>query len=178
MKKIDIGQMITIFANVGVIVGIIFLAVEVKQNNRQLELQSYQAWVALNIQINSALMDPEISAITYAGNSDSINLSEDTFVTHAMSHLALFQIAQSTDYLYRAGSLDRELWEAEMNRTAGILTQPGVRQWWDAGGRTQVTPRFAEFLESIQTDIAIWSWNPDEGYFRDDGLIRSRQIEQ
>ena len=34
-------------------------------------------------------------------------------------------MAQSVDYLYRSGSLDRELWEAEMNRAAGILTAPG-----------------------------------------------------
>ena len=33
MKKIDLGQTITIAANLGVIAGIIFLALEVQQNN-------------------------------------------------------------------------------------------------------------------------------------------------
>ncbi len=33
MKKIDLGQTITILANVGVIAGIIFLGVELRQNN-------------------------------------------------------------------------------------------------------------------------------------------------
>jgi len=36
MKKIDLGQTITILANVGVIAGIIFLAIEVQQNTASL----------------------------------------------------------------------------------------------------------------------------------------------
>jgi hypothetical protein len=170
MKKIEVGQAISILANFGVIVGIVFLAIEIRQNNQQLALQSYQAWVASNLQINAYFMDPEISAITAKGNADSKNLSRDSFVAHAMSHLALFQMAQSTDYLYRSGALDRELWQAEMNRAAGILAAPGVRQWWDAGGRTQVSPGFADFIESVQSDIATWDWRPETGYFRNDGL--------
>ena len=36
MKKLDLGQTITILANVGVIAGIVFLAIELRQNNRLL----------------------------------------------------------------------------------------------------------------------------------------------
>ncbi len=43
MKKIDLGQTITILANVGVIAGIIFLGYELQQNN---ELLTAQARVA------------------------------------------------------------------------------------------------------------------------------------
>ncbi len=34
MKKIDLGQMITVLANVGVLAGIIFVAYEIRQSNR------------------------------------------------------------------------------------------------------------------------------------------------
>jgi hypothetical protein len=40
MKKIDLGQTITILANIGVIAGIVFLAVELNQNNQLLEAQT------------------------------------------------------------------------------------------------------------------------------------------
>ena len=39
MKKIDVGQTMTILANLGVIIGIAFLAVEINQNNSQLAAQ-------------------------------------------------------------------------------------------------------------------------------------------
>jgi len=42
MKKIDLGQTITILANLGIIAGIAFLAIEVQQNNDQLRIQARQ----------------------------------------------------------------------------------------------------------------------------------------
>ncbi len=39
MKKIDLGQTVTILANVGVIAGIVFLAVELQQNNELLRVE-------------------------------------------------------------------------------------------------------------------------------------------
>ena len=40
MKKIDLGQTIQLIANVGVLVGIIFLAIEINQNRAALEEQN------------------------------------------------------------------------------------------------------------------------------------------
>ena len=40
MKKVDIGQALAVLANVGVIAGIVFLALEVQQNNRFLSAQA------------------------------------------------------------------------------------------------------------------------------------------
>ena len=37
MKKIDLGQTVGILANIGVIVGIVFLAIEIRQNNELME---------------------------------------------------------------------------------------------------------------------------------------------
>ncbi len=80
---------------------------------------------------------------------------------------------QSADYLYQARLLDRDLWEAEMNRAAGVLAMPGVRAWWDAGGKTQIAPRFAEFLESLQTKITYWNWEVGRGFVGGDKLAYS-----
>jgi len=158
---------------IGVVVvttSLIYLAKQVRQNNKQLESQSYQAWVASNLQINMSMSDPALSAIIAEGNSDSANLSDKSYVAYAMSHLAIMQMAQAADYLYRSGSLDRHLWEGEMNRAAGILAMPGVRQWWDAGGNTQLTEGFVRQMESTRSNIAYWTWNPERGYFRTEDI--------
>lgn len=173
MKLDKSNQWLALLANIGVVAGIIFLAFELQQNNKQLELQSYQSWVAANLEINAALTDPALSEIMALGHLNSTNLSNESFIAYAMLNMSVIQMAQSTDYLYRAGSLDKELWEAEMNRAAGILAFPGVRQWWEAGGRTQLTPGFVEFLESIESNIDTWSWDKDRGFFQDNGLIQS-----
>ncbi len=81
------------------------------------------------------------------------------------------QMAQATDYLFRTGSLDRDLWETEINRAAGILAIPGVRQWWEAGGNTKLTPRFVKLLESTQSSVAYWNWDSERGFFRGDIFV-------
>lgn len=40
MKKLDLGQAVTVLANLGVIAGIAFLAIEVQQNNELLAAQA------------------------------------------------------------------------------------------------------------------------------------------
>ena len=54
-----------------VIASLIYLAKQVRQNSKQLESQSYQAWVTANLQINMSISDPALSAIIAEGNSDS-----------------------------------------------------------------------------------------------------------
>lgn len=158
---------LVLLTNIAVIAGIVFLAVELRQNTKQLELQSYQSWVAVNTELNIAITDPLLSATVSQGHADSANLTSETYIAYAMFHMSMLQMAQSTHYLYREGSLDRELWELEMDRAAGILSIPGVRQWWDAGGRTQLTPRFVEFLESREPGVTIWYWDDVRGYTSD-----------
>jgi hypothetical protein len=159
---------------VGVLVvtaSLLYLAKQVRQNSKQLESQSYQAWVDSNVQINMSMADPELSAIVAKGHFDTTKLTDETYVAYAMSHLAMLQMAQAADYLYRSGSLDRELWEGEMNRAAGILAIPGVRQWWDAGGNTQLTEGFVERLEATQSSIAYWTWDSERGFYRTEDIV-------
>ena len=155
---------------IAIVITLIYLAVQLKQNTNSVKAAAYQDWVASNLGINMAMSNPAQSQIVAAGNMDSSNLTGDTWVAFAMMHIAMMQMGQSTDYLYRSGSLDRELWEAEMNRLAGVLSAPGVRQWWDHGGRTQLTPRFAEFLESTQSSIEYWNWDAERGFFGGDKM--------
>ncbi len=167
------NRWLTLITNFAVIAGIVFLAVEIRQNTTQLETQSYQSWVSANMEINTAIADPELSAIVSRGHPNSANLTSDSYIAYAMFHMSFLQMAQSTHYLYLQGSLDKELWEAEMNRAAAIINIPGVRQWWNAGGNTQLTPSFVEHLESLDPSATKgWNWDKERGYYYDENLFR------
>lgn len=51
MKKFDFGQTLNTLANAGVVAGIIFLAVELNQNNELLELEA-RATLSENLQLS------------------------------------------------------------------------------------------------------------------------------
>ncbi len=50
-----------------------------------------------------------------------------------------------------------------MGIKAGLLTPPGVRQWWEAAGRGQVTPEFAELMESTPPG-PMFGWTAEKSY--------------
>lgn len=156
---------------VAIVATLIYLAIQIRQNTASVKGSAYQQWVAANLELNMAATESTQSDILVLGNTDSANLSNESFVSFAMWNLGLMQMAQATDYLYRTESLDRDLWETEINRAAGILAFPGVRQWWDAGGNTQLTPRFVKLLESTQSSIAYWNWDSERGFFRGDVFV-------
>ena len=153
-----------IVAAIAVVVTLIYLTVQLKQNTSSLKANAYQGWMSANMQINSALSSPEQAKMIAAGNIDSANLTKDNYVSFGMLNISLMQMAQSIDYLYRTGSLDHELWKTEMNRAAGILSMPGVRQWWEAGGKTQLPPSFVKYIESIDPNLHYWDWEPEHGF--------------
>jgi hypothetical protein len=171
-----LNQWLTLLANVGVLAGIVFLAVELQQNTHQLKLQSYQAWQAANNEINMTIADLDLAAVVSAGHQDSTNLTRENYIAYAMFHLSMLQMAQSTHYLYLQGSLDEELWRSEMDRAAGILNLRGVRQWWDAGGRTQLAPGFVEFIEDFEIEKSRrWNWDEDRGFYPDNFIAPNEE---
>lgn len=111
-----------------------------------------------------ALMDPSLTKTFERGLVDPTELTQDDHIPYAMWHMGVMQMVQTLDYMYRAGSLDRDLWESELNRAALMLTLPGPRQWWDAGGKTQLTPRFVQIMESIEPKATAWGFIEGRGF--------------
>ena len=144
---------LSIIANMGILAGLILVAVQINQSGTSIAGSSYEMWVAANIELNMASTESDLARTLQQGNSDSASLTADNFIQYAMWQFSFFQMVQATDYLYQQGSLDRSLWETEIKRAALFLTLTGVREWWDAGGRTQLTPEFVALLESTPSTI-------------------------
>ena len=73
MKKIELGQMITVLANIGVIAGILFLGYELRQNtlvSRAAALQSIAEKI-IEWQTATALDDDWIRIITFLESDGS-----------------------------------------------------------------------------------------------------------
>ena len=166
-----VGAISEIIGAIAIVITLIYLAVQIRQNTASVRAAGYQEWLAANLELNTAFENQALSRLFVLGNADSSNLNDESFISFAMWNLGVMQMAQATNYLYRSGSLDRELWEAEMNRAAGILAFPGVRQWWEAGGKTQLTRSFVKQLESTQSNISYWNWDAERGFFAGDEYV-------
>ena len=149
---------------IAIVVTLIYLAVQLKQNTASVKANAYQEWVAANIELNMTMAQPLQSEAIATGSYDPGSLTQESSLAFAMWHMSLMQMTQATEYLRQTGSLDDDLAATEINRAAAILSMPGVRQWWDAGARTQLTPQFVKLIESTTSNMTEWKWEQGKGF--------------
>jgi len=118
MKKIDLGQTIAILANLGVIAGIVFLAVELQQNNRLLDAQvSYNLLLHRTRSSNEVYYNPEFAAFSFKVESDEELSPVEQFRLNARNKQNL--LGFEWEYLqYRSGNLGYlplDRWRTFMN---------------------------------------------------------------
>jgi hypothetical protein len=151
MKRIEFGQLITILANVGVIAGIVFLAIELRQNNEYMAANAkydmFQNQVAFLDQIASS---PELSELVVRA-MDSEELSRADHLRLQMLAIKSLRNWQWEFEEYQAGRLELGQlpvgqWRAIFNRQPGFISLP-IDEIWDPGTIRQTNPAFAKFME-------------------------------
>ena len=144
MKKIELGQAITILANIGVIVGIAFLAVEVSQNNDELAAQTRNRMFELRADI-------ELDYIRNVGGIADIYNKMNT--AQELTRIEGNRIAsrrmhalRSLDFMYREdpqGTLqEADFW------IVMFQSDPGLLEYWDSTKEAR-DPELVRLFEQV-----------------------------
>ena len=146
-KKIDLGQTITIFANIGVIAGIVFLAIELQQNNALLETQVRREFYENRIANASDIIRDASLADIYAKfrTGEELTVSEEIRMEQIIRRI-FFNLEWEYDQ-YQRGQLERLPlygWKT-IFRTSGVK---GMQIWENgAEGFRETSPDFVRFIE-------------------------------
>lgn len=111
MKKIDLGQTVTILANIGVIAGIVFLAVELRQNtavtigSAELEVTNLQTEWHLRLAENA-----ELARLYYMGQIDPSALTDNERIQYRYIVAGLFLFIEGIYKQYRRGFFPADGW--------------------------------------------------------------------
>jgi len=151
VKKIDLGQTLGILANLGVIAGIVFLGIELQQNNKLLRAEA----IGTVLETRLARQDQVLSGVDLAAllqrNETQETLSpEDMIRMHASRAQGL--IGWQRDYfLYKEGILPEEYFRANFSvMRSAIFSEGGVwsgRDNWEMWSTTSSSPDYREFVE-------------------------------
>jgi hypothetical protein len=147
MKKIDLGQTITILANLGVIAGIVFLAVEMQQNNVLLEAEARKSRTDIRrAAFSMQIENPELLRIANKSRAGEV-LTDDE-----LSMLRLFWDFLFSGWQQGYGDYQSGLMElAEMRNVAeGVPFErwSGMREYWFRT-KTRYQPDFVEWLDEV-----------------------------
>lgn len=158
MNSSKINEWLTLIANVAVVGGIIFLAIEIRQNNELLRSESRQALVTNDVASLAAnFQNVDVFAKLVSEGEMS---AEDQLRLSFMFALDL-RNREFEYFQYINGSLDEQTWLSYrhvilINHSTGL-----GRAWWDKIGQGIVDPDFARLIDGLLVDA-----QPDDTYKR------------
>ena len=150
MKRIDLGHSIQILANVGVIAGIVFVAMELRQNNLLLTAESIGTVFENRLARQERVLDNPSYTALMAKNSRSEPLSIEERMMVSASHDRAFIAWQREYLLYQLGILPEEYLRASFGAMRTLFpdrqgTLSGYDRWqtW----KVDAHPEYRSFVE-------------------------------
>jgi len=146
MNKIDVGQTIAILANIGVIAGIVFLAVELDQNSDLLEMQARSTLIGTKIsqQMPVIANEGQLAEIWVKYDNDETLSQSEMFQLRVMRNMTLETYAA----IYREVTLgllsERDI---PIRQWASTLQSRPMRDYWN-DAKVDQDPEFVQFVES------------------------------
>jgi len=143
MKKIDLPQSITILANIGVIAGIVFLGVELRQNNRLLASETSIAHMTFRVNVNQRYADDgELMELRVKANRNE-ELSEVEELRLIQDARSVFAYWEWQLESYQKGELEQF---SVSGITNGMAQYAHLRNVWQIS-KDLYSPEFVAFMD-------------------------------
>ena len=153
-----VNDWLTLIANVAVVGGIVFLAVEISQNNELLRSESRQALVANDL---LSLTQGVENADVYVKLVSNEELSAEEQLRLSFIFALDMRNREFEYFQYVNGLLDEETWLAYRHVILINHSKGRGRVWWNEIGRGIVDPEFAKLIDEL-----LMNAEPDETYER------------
>ena len=127
-----IGAIGELIGAVVVIVSVLYLAAQIRQNTEQARIASLQAVNASNDSAFNPIYIPENSVIFSKGQASFSSLNEHESVVFHMLMARLMASIDSTSYQYRQGMVDDEIYEGTLTFYSQFVSSPGGAEWFAA----------------------------------------------
>lgn len=146
MKRADVGQTINTLANVGVIAGIIFLAIEIQQNNALLGAQARTDRVGIRLDAGDQLVsNPHLlDAIVKDRAGELLTSSEELMLEEW--YLATLVRLQYV-FVENQEGLIEDIYMPIEGWAAMIAREPGMQRAWAEFSGSELRPDFVQFME-------------------------------
>lgn len=135
-----------IAAAIGVMISVIYLALQIESGNKELRAQTYSsALERVHRPSEMVIESQELSDIVRVGTQSPENLNEAEWPRFLRWQAIRFDSYEYTYYARRDGAITEELWQGmDHSFTSNIGSEPGTRKAW-----SQLRHQFAEPFQSF-----------------------------
>jgi len=147
MNSDRLNRWITLAANIGVLVGIFLLIVELQQNTESTELQAAQSYVALSHELDFRIVDdPSLIALFLTPPDE--RTTEDIYRLDRWN-FGLLRTWENGYFLHTRGVLDNDLWSGQEAFMADLLkNSDDVRNYYQTNS-DYFSREFVAFLDGL-----------------------------
>lgn len=144
-----IGAIGEIAGAVGVIVTLLYLSVQIRQNTKESRLTAIQAASENSAQFTELLAThPDLGELFWKGLQHPDDLSPEDLRRFMMVLNVFLRREAVAFYLHREGMMPDEFWTPRVNTLKGQLNQPGTRVFMEMSAES-LPSEFSEFMMSV-----------------------------
>lgn len=153
MTMDKLNQWLTLLANIGVIAGIVFLAIEIRQNTEMIQSQTRDAITEKQIAVFEWwATSTENNRIRKEGNELALDLDSPEGDQYAWMIAGNLRLWENEWYQYQQGLFEPEEFEPRINIWRRIVNNPGIIRVWKGGQRDAFSPEFSALIDSLIDD--------------------------
>jgi len=131
LRKIELGQTVTILANVGVLAGLLLLAFELNQNRQMMEAQTrHEMAQSIVEQLGEIASNADLANLEYRGRCGKLEseVEELRFFSHVNSRLRYWEDAH---YQYRQGLYGESEFVTQKEAWRSYIQNSATRDAWN-----------------------------------------------
>jgi hypothetical protein len=145
MNLNKVNHWLTLLANIGVLAGIVFLAIEIRNSSNAVTAQMQDSIADGFTTLNMATInDPQVGVTMVIGMKQPDRLSDTEAIRFSMYLRALFNQYIRVHGMYKIGLLDESHWALYAREAATIMSSPGGKLHWAVN---EMNPEFREDVE-------------------------------
>ena len=123
-----IGQTI---AAIAIVVSLIYVGIQVRQNTSATKTASAQAYVTANNEIVGLInSSPKLADVLHQGANGLSVIKDGDLIRFMAFHDLVFISFQSFHLQWKKGTLDEALWVTYKQAFIALLQQKGQQDWW------------------------------------------------
>lgn len=147
-----IGALGDLIGALAVVVSLVYLAIQVRQNTNAVRAETAREVVASIRAVNTTVAsDPELFRLfsTMTENPDQLSPEERGRVTHLLFNH--YRAIEEAHLQYTKGNLDEEIWAGWSRTFYDYINSPGWRRYWELR-RDLFSGTFARYVDGLHGD--------------------------
>jgi hypothetical protein len=146
-----LGNLGDLFGGIGVMITLIYLAVQIKMNSRSVKAGAAQSVVqSLATAYSATAMSPELCHTILVGSKNPDTLSEQQHAQLYMWLTSWFRLVELAYFHYKLGNIPLTTWNGQLAHLKSALSTPSMKVFWDT--RNEIySEEFRRFVAELET---------------------------